>query len=508
MKLTGYTRYWIQGVVFLALSATQSSWGDPKDFYYQRFLSQGSSGDSQFFTLNTPASDKVQAGTYEQRVNPHDPKDSRTFEQRYYFDDTYAAGPDSPVFFYLCGEATCQPSSLGGAIAEHAKTHHAYLISLEHRYYGKSQPFAQLTTENLAYLTSDNALLDAAAFEEFAQQKYRLTGKWVVFGGSYPGALSAYYREAFPDLVVGSLASSAPVRPEANFEDYDRHVTEVVGPDCAAQLRKVTAQIEGVLDNPTALAALKAKFQAQMMTDNDDFLYLVADMGAMAAQYGYKDHLCTLLKGDDPLSGLAQFTLEIYKSWKMNALSDSVEGATSLNPDDYASDVGLRQWFYQSCTEYGFWQNAYHDAAYSVRSARINPTYHLGICRRLFGIETPVDTSHIEKTFYQPLLKAPVSGIFFTNGSDDPWSELSITVDNANNVNPALTLKTIAGGAHCDDLGSSTSIDSTDLKAARSELDTLIDQWTTGSKPNTQRDRWLGKTDVNWQDWQMPGLGD
>jgi pimeloyl-ACP methyl ester carboxylesterase len=457
-------------VLFLSFFMARAGWSDPKDFYHQRWLAHHS-------VPRIPFSDRVQSGTFDQKINPFDPSDTRTFSQRYYFDSSYASGPGAPVFFYLCGEATCQPSSLGGAIAEHAKEHGAYLISLEHRYYGKSQPFSQLTTENLTYLTSDNALMDAAAFEKFAQSKYGLTGKWVVFGGSYPGALSAYYRETYPDLVVGSLASSAPVRPEANFEDYDRHVTEVVGPDCAARMRQVVAQIESVLNDDTALGAIKAKFEAQTLTDKDDFLYLVADMGGMAAQYGYQDRLCTLLASGDPLDGYAQFTREIFQSWNMNALSDSAEGATSLDPNDYLAVFGLRQWFYQSCTEYGFWQTAYHDASLSVRSARINLAYHNGLCRRLFGIETPVDTGHIARFFYEPLLKAPVSRIFFTNGSGDPWSKLSITVDNPNNVNPALTLKTIAGGSHCDDLEGTTSKDSADLKAARAQLDTLLTQW-------------------------------
>lgn len=38
----------------------------------------------------------------------------------------------------------------------------ANLVALEHRFYGKSQPFTDLKTENLKYLSSEQALSDIA----------------------------------------------------------------------------------------------------------------------------------------------------------------------------------------------------------------------------------------------------------------------------------------------------------------------------------------------------------
>lgn len=50
-----------------------------------------------------------------------------------------------------------------------AKKFGAAVVSLEHRYYGKSSPFKSLTTENLKYLSSKQALFDLAAFRQFYQ---------------------------------------------------------------------------------------------------------------------------------------------------------------------------------------------------------------------------------------------------------------------------------------------------------------------------------------------------
>lgn len=35
--------------------------------------------------------------------------------------------------------------------------------------------------------------------------------KWITVGGSYPGALSAWFRSKFPHLTVGAIASSGVV---------------------------------------------------------------------------------------------------------------------------------------------------------------------------------------------------------------------------------------------------------------------------------------------------------
>lgn len=44
---------------------------------------------------------------------------------------------------------------------------------------------------------------------------------WICIGGSYAGAVSAWYRLKFPFLTIGGLASSAVVNPIYNFTQYD-----------------------------------------------------------------------------------------------------------------------------------------------------------------------------------------------------------------------------------------------------------------------------------------------
>ena len=105
------------------------------------------------------------------------------------------------------------------------------LLSLRYRFYGKSHPTPDLSTGNLRYLSSHQALADIANFHDYIVRQYKLTemNRWIAFGGSYSGALAAWLRIKYPHIVFGSVASSAPVLAEMDFYQY----MEVVGQSLA-----------------------------------------------------------------------------------------------------------------------------------------------------------------------------------------------------------------------------------------------------------------------------------
>lgn len=51
-------------------------------------------------------------------------------------------------------------------------------------------------------------------------EKYNLSPnqKWILFGGSYAGALTVWFSELYSHLVAGAVASSGPVFLEVNFK--------------------------------------------------------------------------------------------------------------------------------------------------------------------------------------------------------------------------------------------------------------------------------------------------
>jgi len=100
--------------------------------------------------------------------------------------------------------------------------HGAQLFVLEHRYYGESQPFPNLKTENLVHLNSEQALADLAGF--LTAQGAGAKKPTIVIGGSYPGALSAWFRTRYPHIALASWSSSGVVQPIVDFTQFDEQV--------------------------------------------------------------------------------------------------------------------------------------------------------------------------------------------------------------------------------------------------------------------------------------------
>lgn len=67
----------------------------------------------------------------------------------------------------------------------------------------------------MRYLTSQQALADFANI--ISDWQGGKQPKTLVVGGSYPGALSAWFRERYPHIALASWASSGVVQPIVEF---------------------------------------------------------------------------------------------------------------------------------------------------------------------------------------------------------------------------------------------------------------------------------------------------
>lgn len=77
-----------------------------------------------------------------------------------------------------------------------------------------------MSSKNLVYLSSEQALADLAEFIVHIKPIYKIppTAKWVAFGGSYPGSLAAWLRMKYPHLIHAAVSSSGPLLAKIDFK--------------------------------------------------------------------------------------------------------------------------------------------------------------------------------------------------------------------------------------------------------------------------------------------------
>ena len=227
-------------------------------------------------TLLKAGEDTCAVTTWNSQID-HTDASQGTFKQRYFVDDkNYNEG--GPIFLNIGGEGTASCPS--GYVTELAKSYGALAVTLEHRFYGESIPNGNSKTENLKFLTVENALADLSTFTQFFKDSRNMTdsNKVFVFGGSYPGGLASWYRIAYPDSSVGSLSSSGVVNPIVDFVQFDEKVSQAAGNQCADRIRRTTQAYENMINSGKEgwESSLQQMYCEQTMSERD-FYYMVAD---------------------------------------------------------------------------------------------------------------------------------------------------------------------------------------------------------------------------------------
>lgn len=123
-----------------------------------------------------------------------------------------------------------------------------------------------MSTNNLVYLSSEQALADLASFRTFIHKSYNLTdaNRWISFGGSYPGSLSAWFRLKYPHLVHAAVASSAPMFAVVDFADYKVVVNKSLSsyhPECSLEVSKAFDMIQDLMKTHTGRIFLHKTFK-------------------------------------------------------------------------------------------------------------------------------------------------------------------------------------------------------------------------------------------------------
>jgi len=387
---------------------------------------------------------------------------------------------------------------------------------LEHRFYGLSQPFADLSVDSLAYLTSEQALADAAYFRDFAMHQYQLPAStsWVSFGGSYSGALSAWLRLKYPASFVGAVATSAPVQPELDFSQYLEVVTQSLttisgGPNCVNNIAAATTALQQQLSSPTGRMGLSTQFQTCSPLTNDErdianFVSSLAGNFEGVVQYNNDNRafegavdvnvtipvICNLMNDQtvDILQRYANVNSLILATYSEPCLdysyADMINGLT--NTTLAAGMSGSRQWTYQTCTEFGYYQTS--DATDQPFGSGFPIEFSIQQCTDVYGPDFTEQSLNagIEWTLdnYGGYALSGTN-IVLPNGMVDPWHFLGVLSD----LSPTINAIVIPGTAHCADMYPSTSNDPVPLQQARAMIGAYLTQWLATHASHSSRFR-------------------
>ncbi|XP_054156718.1 putative serine protease K12H4.7 [Oppia nitens] len=425
---------------------------------------------------------------YNQRVDHFNTSDTRTFKQLYFVNhEHYKTG--GPVFLMLGGEGASSDYFIrSGAIATYAKKFNALTVELEHRYYGRSVPTVDLSVDNLRYLSSEQALKDAEQFVQFlvADRLALANSKWIVFGGSYSGALAAWFREKYPNAVNGAVASSGPVEARYDFKEYLGVVSQSLGTDCSNQIREAVHQLEAQLKTPEGWQSIDKELKLCTPLNGSDtasvnnLMETLTDPIASAVQYNSSNgnsigRVCSVMTntkdGRTPLERYVKLQLQVlhggskcldYDYMKMiDEIRQSSKTSTSVR-------TGMRQWTYQTCTEFGYYQTT--GLPDSPFGHNIPIDYFSKQCTDIFGKQFNAD--YIQKAVqttntYYGGVKPTVTKVVFPNGSTDPWHALSVLKDLNNSTRAVL----IHGTSHCVDMYAPSANDPHELTDARQTIE-------------------------------------
>ena len=367
---------------------------------------------------------------------------------------SYSGAARAPVFLDIGGEGPAGGSP-GGYVAAQAAALGGVVLCLEHRWYGASLPGPMADKALLmATLSVEAALADLEAFAAYFTAGF-LGGAtsehpWLLVGGSYAGAVSSWGRLSAPKTWTAAWSSSGVVEAVFNFVAFDEQVVKDISTDCANALRAITARAEAAWEVPADRARMLGLFNAPADLSKVDFLWALADSGAMGPQYGSKDELCAavLPVGADPLAQFADWTNGHYGSGFMSAcyyntacLSDASQSARWANQ---------LPWVWQCCSELAFWQPGYPG---SIRSELITTDYFTAQCGSAFVPGIVANTTGFNNKFGGK--DSPVTKVVALSGSDDPWR--GACVNASRTAQDVFFLEAVCDGCgHCGDLSATT----------------------------------------------------
>ncbi|KAK5107466.1 hypothetical protein LTR62_001264 [Meristemomyces frigidus] len=479
--------------------------------------------------------------TFTQLLDHNNPS-AGTFQQWFMYDTTYYKGPGSPIILFTPGEVNASAytsylttSRTTGVLAEKVG---AAVIVIEHRYWGMSSPYSELTTANMTYLTLDQAVHDFTYFAQHVQlpfAHYPSNAKdvpWVWMGGSYSGALSAWIESIAPGTFWAYYASSAPVEAISDYWGYFLPVQEGMPQNCSKDVNLVIDYMDNVLETGSDEEVLKLKtmFGLQNVTHNDDFMGVLENGPWLWQSNQFYTNYSGFFRWCDAIEGMTNATnttvrpgpegvglqaaLAGYASWvnttylpgacesygygvfngTYNTYCFNTYDPTSpLFTDTSLSNMVDRQWEWLLCNEpFGYWQDGAPQGRSTLVSRLVNADYWTRQCGLYFPTEEGVTygiatgkTETAENAYTGGWFIDNSTRLLYINGGYDPWREASVSSElrpsGPLQSSAAVPVNIVPGGFHTSDLVSRNGVANASVQAVIdrnvAQMVTWIGEW-------------------------------
>ncbi|MCJ1226910.1 hypothetical protein MMC12_003565 [Toensbergia leucococca] len=422
--------------VLLALTGNATASIHHKNFSPPRFTHAQASSE-----LGTNASVFAPNLTTFQQLLDHDNPDLGTLSQRVVF---FTPGEqDASIYTGFLSNATiagAYAQAIGGAV-----------VMMEHRYFGESSPFENLTAKNLQYLTLRQSIADTTYLAKYLALPFDPTNKsqactapWVFSGCSYSGALSAWTASTDPGTFWAYASTSAPVEAIYDFWQYYVPVRQGMPANCSKDVSRVVRHVDHVLErgNQAEKTALKGSFGFDALED-DDFAYVLA-FGPLSWQNndffsGYSDffQFCDSVENAVPNGNSSNSNITIpgengvglekalvgYASWLNSSPSvipncdlyctdplqpllihtdcegfgyngtynleclDTHNPANILFTDYSVGNIASRQWQWLLCNEFAWWEDGAPLGTTTIVSRLVSAAYWQRQCALYFPPE-------------------------------------------------------------------------------------------------------------------------
>ncbi|EDV98621.1 GH22290 [Drosophila grimshawi] len=350
---------------------------------------------------------------------------------------------------------------------------------------GVVQGHYDLSNENIQYLHVTQALADLAHFITTQKTTYEglSDSKVIIVGGSYSATMVTWFKKIYPDLVVGGWASSAPLLAKLNFLEYKeimgQSITLMGGADCNKRIENGIAEMETMFATKRgaevkALLKLCEHFDVYSDLDVWTLFNEISEIFAGVVQGHYAGRIegvCQKIMAESSdLIGVSKYILDEFEKsgGKCNDLSyDAI--TTVLLESRYSGNI-MRQWIYQTCNEYGWYQTSSSSA--QPFGTKFPLALFTTMCADAYGsqytnsfIEKQVGNTNADFGGMSP----NVQNVYLTHGQLDPWRAMGIQNEAQATIIPEH--------AHCTDFGSISDRDTAEMRASKERIAELVREW-------------------------------